>query len=766
MTMRSYSYILLFSVLLLLSTQINAQTTSFTYQGKITDSSVTQPTSGSYDMQFRLWDNPSAGQGTQQGSTVSNLGVPVNGSIFTVNLDFGSAVFAAGANLYLEISIRTAGSQGGYTSLGPRQRFTSVPYSIQSLKATNATTADTATDSNQLGGIAANQYVLSEDPRLTDSRNPLPGSSNYIQNGTTTQATSNFSISGNGTASGTLSGNVVNATTQFNIGANRVLSTPFTSNLFIGTSTGASNTTGTSNTLIGSGANVAANNLTFATALGAGSVASANNTVTLGRALDTVMIPGSLTIGGTFTANIFNAVTQFNIGGNRMLSSPGTNNIFAGNGAGTANTSGQANSFVGFSAGNDNTTGSFNAFFGANAGAANTTAINNSFFGQGAGFKNTTASDNTFIGNGAGLNTTTGASNTFVGSLAGQATVGGGNNTFVGINAGKSNVGSSSNTFIGANSANSNLTGSGNTYVGTNTDGGFLTSNGTAIGNNAIASQTNSTAIGANSFAGVANSLILGGVNGINGSTSDTLVGIGTTTPNTKLYIKDTNNSSITIDSSSVQGAGITLDNRSSSNNGTAVWRMFTNSYSTVFSQNSSGSSGDVLTINPRSVTNGDNGNGDVFVHGDFRASGTATVDILGTGGSASLCWNFQFVISACSSSLRYKKEINSFKNGLSLLNRLNPITFRWKSDNTLDLGFGAEDVAKVEPLLVTHNKQGEIEGVKYDRISAVLVNAVKEQQVQIELLEKQICDLRAIVSSHLSAIKGRRVSKGKKHVK
>jgi hypothetical protein len=32
------------------------------------------------------------------------------------------------------------------------------------------------------------------------------------------------------------------------------------------------------------------------------------------------------------------------------------------------------------------------------------------------------------------------------------------------------------------------------------------------------------------------------------------------------------------------------------------------------------------------------------------------------------------------------------------------------------DLGFGTEDVALIEPLLVTYNAKGEVEGVKYDR--------------------------------------------------
>lgn len=49
------------------------------------------------------------------------------------------------------------------------------------------------------------------------------------------------------------------------------------------------------------------------------------------------------------------------------------------------------------------------------------------------------------------------------------------------------------------------------------------------------------------------------------------------------------------------------------------------------------------------------------------------------------------------------------------------------------DLGFGAEDVYEVEPLLVTHNNNGEIEGVKYAQLTTVLVNAIQEQQAQIK---------------------------------
>ena len=69
------------------------------------------------------------------------------------------------------------------------------------------------------------------------------------------------------------------------------------------------------------------------------------------------------------------------------------------------------------------------------------------------------------------------------------------------------------------------------------------------------------------------------------------------------------------------------------------------------------------------------------------------------------------------------------------------------------DLGLGAEDVEAIEPLLVTYNAKGEVEGVKYDRIGVVLVNAVKEQQkmiekqqLQIDLQVKQIAEMKALI--------------------
>src|SRR3989475_8223444 len=230
-----------------------AQTTSFTYQGRLTDGGT--PANGNYDLQFALFDSLSGG--AQVGSTQTINTVPVSNGVFTVSLDFGANAFT-GASRFLEISARPTG--GSFTLLTPRQQVTSTPYAIRSANAssadtatnaTNATNATTATNATQLGGIAASQYVQTNDSRLSDARPPTPGSSNYIQNTTSPQASTNFNISGNGTAGGTISGNVLNAVTQFNLNGSRILSNPGSNNLFVGVSAGALNPTGDNNNFFG-----------------------------------------------------------------------------------------------------------------------------------------------------------------------------------------------------------------------------------------------------------------------------------------------------------------------------------------------------------------------------------------------------------------------------------------------------------------------------------------------------------------------------------
>lgn len=340
----SFTRTLVLTLLLALSASLaSAQTTKFTYQGVLNDNQ--SPANGTYDFEFRLFNALSGG--AQQGATVTANDVVVSNGQFTVTLDFGAAAFP-GADRYLEIGVRAGASVGAYTLLAPRQQLNSTPYAIQSLNAASATNA------LQLGGTAANQYVLTGDARLSDARNPLPNSTNYIQNTTTQQANSNFRISGNGIAGGTLSGNIVNATAQYNLNGTRILSnagfrnlfageeagfsnptggsnsffgaeagrsfltgdgnsffgrqtggnlTTGTNNIFIGNNAGASHTTGSWNIVVGANASVVGPGLTYATAIGADATVETSHTIVLGTAGETVRVPGNLSVTGALTAS-------------------------------------------------------------------------------------------------------------------------------------------------------------------------------------------------------------------------------------------------------------------------------------------------------------------------------------------------------------------------------------------------------------------------------------------------------------------------------
>ena len=237
-----------------------------------------------------------------------------------------------------------------------------------------------------------------------------------------------------------------------------------------------------------------------------------------------------------------NTSTQYNIGGSRILTNAGVNNLIAGAGAGAVN-AGQANAFFGNSAGLANMNGDFNSFFGSGAGRANVGGDNNSFFGSNAGLSNTGGFQNSFFGREAGTNNTGGSFNSFFGRSSGLSNTTGEANSFFGQDAGILNTTGGYNAFFGNTSGRQNTTGRGNSFFGVfagdlNTTG----NNNTAIGIGANVGANNltfATALGASALVARSNALVLGGIAGVNGAPADTNVGVGTTDPKTKLHIRN-----------------------------------------------------------------------------------------------------------------------------------------------------------------------------------------------------------------------------------
>jgi hypothetical protein len=179
----------------------NAQTTQFTYQGKLSEGGT--PASGVYDLQFKLFDALAPGTGIQLGTTFNVSNVAVTSGLFTLQLDFGTcpACFN-GDDRFLEVAVKSAGG-AIYTILTPRQQIGSAPYAVRSLAASVAdglsSVCVSCITSSQIGSVNANALTGTLPPTS------LPGgSAHYIQNATAQQASSNFNISGNGVIGGSL----------------------------------------------------------------------------------------------------------------------------------------------------------------------------------------------------------------------------------------------------------------------------------------------------------------------------------------------------------------------------------------------------------------------------------------------------------------------------------------------------------------------------------------------------------------------------------
>jgi hypothetical protein len=98
-------------------------------------------------------------------------------------------------------------------------------------------------------------------------------------------------------------------------------------------------------------------------------------------------------------------------------------------------------------------------------------------------------------------------------------------------------------------------------------------------------------------------------------------------------------------------------------------------------------------------------------------------------------------VIAYASSDRRYKDNLVTIGNATEKVKQLSGYEFTWNNkqtvypENTKDIGVVAQEVEKVLPELVTTRESG-YKAVKYDKLTALLIEAVKEQQTQIDELK------------------------------
>jgi hypothetical protein len=90
------------------------------------------------------------------------------------------------------------------------------------------------------------------------------------------------------------------------------------------------------------------------------------------------------------------------------------------------------------------------------------------------------------------------------------------------------------------------------------------------------------------------------------------------------------------------------------------------------------------------------------------------------------------------SSDKRLKVNIKTVNNALDTVSSLRGVTFDWKEGGGKSIGLIAQEVQEILPEVVMTDDNGYL-GIKYTNIIGILVEAIKDQQEQIDTLRKQI---------------------------
>jgi hypothetical protein len=426
--------------------------------------------------------------------------------------------------------------------------------------------------------------------------------------------------------------------------------------------------------------------------LAAANTFTGNQTVNGNLSATGTVSGGSFEIGSNLFAYGSYAIGNAFLGFAGNTTTTGTYNTASGYGALAVNTTGSSNTADGLEALYSNTTGYNNTGSGFETLLLNTTGLNNTASGAQALTSNTTGSYNNASGVGALFGNTTGNYNTASGyeSLFYNST--GSNNTASGALALEFNTTGADNTASGVEALFNNTTGPYNTATGYQT----LYSNSTANYNTASGTQAMySTTTGEANLADGALALY-----------SNTTGAGNTAVGANALYSNTTSNY--------VSCVGYACSSSDNISNATAI-----------------GARARVDQSN--SLVLGGTGDNAVNVGiGTTKPSNILTV-ARGAGHPVSDSWETY-------SSRRWKTNIKTLPDALSRVVQLRGVSYELKDSGKHEIGVIAEEVGQVVPEVVSYEKGGkDATGVDYSRLTALLIEAVKQQQKQIAAQQKLI---------------------------
>ncbi len=91
-------------------------------------------------------------------------------------------------------------------------------------------------------------------------------------------------------------------------------------------------------------------------------------------------------------------------------------------------------------------------------------------------------------------------------------------------------------------------------------------------------------------------------------------------------------------------------------------------------------------------------------------------------------------------SSERWKRNIETIENAMDKVRQLRGVSFDWTESGSHDIGLIAEEVGRVIPEIVDYEANGtDAKSLAYDRLVALLIEALKEQDIRIAELEQAL---------------------------
>jgi len=484
-------------------------------------------------------------------------------------------------------------------------------------------------------------------------------------------------------------------------------------NSFVGYMSGYKNTTGKSNTFFGDSTGL--NNTSGSYNVFMGKYAGYANETSLSN----VYIGNG---AGKWAKHTANSSAGYNvaIGTLAGYNNNGIYNVFLGQEAGFYNEKGKQNVFIGMGAGYMNDTASFNVAIGTDAGY-NNMGIAGVFIGNFAGFENL-GDYNVLVGNNSGQANTSGEKNVVLGSDAGYANTTGSYNTFLGNLSGADNVSGGWNVYVG-NSAGENATGNYNSVVGNSAGKKITADYNTIMG---FQSGTNTSSGTGNAF--------FGHQSGHDNSSGEYNTNIG---PNAG-HMNSTGAYNTAV------GPAAGYSNVSGSNN------VFIGKWAGYYETSS-----DKLYID-----NNSNTSTSALIYGDFLLKQLRLNSRVGINSAPSLSYQLYISGSAYStigfyypSDIRLKQNVKSMEGDgvIEKVKDMQVIKYNYtdvitKGDPSSDMkfiGVVAQDIEASFPEAVKTDANG-YKAVSLNALTAILLQAIKDQQKEIEILKNEVELLKA----------------------